>query len=310
MSRRAVLGAKLLVAFAIVTWLIQSGKLDMRRLKSLRNGPALAVLVGLRVLASLLPVVRWQLVVRGQGHDFPLQQAVHVGLIGNFFNSITPSTLGQDGARLYYGRQLHVANNAALVCSIAADRLIGLAALAMLGVVFGGLYHWHLAAGMSSWLAVTPLVFLSGLVVCTAAAIGGLSALRGRLPETAKLALSAIGQLKSRPGLLVAIVLLSLAGHLAIMGSYYCAFVTLGGSPPLLAVLAISPALTLLRGLPLTPMSLGVMEWASELLYSLAGQSDGAEVVLVTRAVTLLFGLVCGLLFFVPLESKGRHEIE
>lgn len=310
MSKGAVFGAKIMVTAAIVAWLIQSGRLDLNRLRSLTGGPVLAALFGFRVLASVLPIVRWQLLVRGQGYDFPLGQAMHIGLIGSFFNSVTPSTLGQDGARLFYGRQLQVAGNAALVCSIAADRLIGLAALAVLGVAFGGLYHGQLAGGRSEWLALGPLAFLGGLALCGAAAFGGLTAVRRRLPEAAKAALAAVDQLRSRPGLLLAAFLLSCGGHLAIMGSYYCAFVTLGGTPPVLAVLAISPALTLLRGLPLTPMSLGVMEWASETLYSLAGQEDGAEVVLVTRAVTLLFGLVCGLLYFVPMRAKGGHETE
>lgn len=310
MSKGTIFGVKMLVAAAIVVWLIQSGRLDMHRLRGLTGGGVMAALVGFRVLASLLPVVRWQLIVRGQGYDFPLSQAVHIGLIGNFFNSVTPSTLGQDGARLLYGRQLQVAGNAALVYSIAADRLIGLAALAMLGILFGGLYHWQLPGGLSEWLVLGPLAFLGGVALCGAAVFGGLAAVRGRLPGAAKAALAAVDQLRSRPGLLLAAFLLSCGGHLAIMGSYYCAFATLGGTPPALAVLAISPALTLLRGLPLTPMSLGVMEWASELLYSLAGQKDGAEVVLVTRAVTLLFGLVCGLLYFVPVRSKGGHETE
>ncbi len=309
MSKHLVFAAKALIAAAIVAWLLQSGKLDVSRLKELRNGPVLALLVGLRILAGVLPIVRWQLVVRGQGHEFPMRQAIHVGLIGNFFNSIAPSTLGQDVARVFYGRRLQVASNPALVCSVATDRLIGTVALAVLGVLFGGLYQWN-AETAPPWLALAPLAFLAALVLTAAAAIRGLTFFRARLPAPVNLALVAIDELKSRPGVLLATFALSLAGHLAVIGSYYCAFVTLGGSPPLLAVLAISPVLTLLRGLPLTPMSLGVMEWASELLFSMAGHGDGAEVVLLTRAVTVLFGLACGLLFLVPLQSEDDHEAE
>ncbi len=301
---------KLLLVLAILVWLLHSGQLDMARLKSVRAGPILAALVGFRVLAAVLPVIRWHLVVRGQGLAFPFWQAVHVGLIGTFFNAVTPATLGQDTARLFYGRKLSIGSNAALVGSILTDRFIGLAALAVLGIVFGGWYQWNSGIAMSRWLAIAPLVFLGGLALCAGVAIGGMSALRGRLFAPARRVLAAVTDSSRRPGLLTVAFLLSVAGHMAVIGGFYCAFVILGGSPPLLAVLAISPVITLLRGIPLTPMGLGLMEWASELLYSMADQSDGAEVVMLTRIVTVLFGLSCGVLLFIPMKLRAPNETQ
>lgn len=307
-SGRALFTLKLLLVLSILAWLLLSGRLDLARFRSLAASPALASLVVLRVVAALIPVFRWHFIANGLGLPFTLRQSAHIGLIGNFFNSVTPSTLGQDATRLLLGRKRQHGSEAALVSSIATDRLVGLAALALVGLCFGGAYQLTSTLPNARWLALAPLAFLCGLVLFAMLTLGGLSLLRGRFLAPARRILHAVDHARSHPRLLFFALLLSIAGHLTVLASYYVAFHCLGGNPPWLAVFAISPVIALLRGVPLTPMGLGIMEWSSELLYSLAGLRDGAEVVLLVRAVTLLFGLLCGALIFAPIESQEAHE--
>jgi glycosyltransferase 2 family protein len=60
---------------------------------------ALAVLI--KVVAIFASMVRWQLLLRGQGIVFPLWHIVTTFLIGRFLGTFLPSTIGLDGYKLY-----------------------------------------------------------------------------------------------------------------------------------------------------------------------------------------------------------------
>jgi hypothetical protein len=291
---------KILFSTGIAGYLIVSGRLEMSRLLAIQSFSLLWLCVGLRALASMLPVLRWYVLARGMGAQLPFAQAMHIGVIGNFFGAVAPATLGQDGARLFYGRKLDLAGSPTLVCSILADRFTGLSALILLGAGFGGWYLWPQFD--ARWL-----VFGGGVAVA-AAGLGilawqGAAMLCARFPS-AGTASDALRRVRHVPGKLLVAFFLSIAAHLAITAGYYYAFRAIGASPPPLAVLAISPLLTLLRSVAITPMGLGVMEWSADLLYAATGQHEGAEAVMLIRLVGLMFALVCGLLFFVPMEKK------
>lgn len=53
---------------------------------------------GIGIFASML---RWQLLLRGQGVNFPLWHIVTTFLIGRFLGTFLPSTIGLDGYKLY-----------------------------------------------------------------------------------------------------------------------------------------------------------------------------------------------------------------
>jgi uncharacterized membrane protein YbhN (UPF0104 family) len=125
---------KLAVAAAILTWLLASGQLDISRIWAIRNGGALAALIACKLAATTLPAVRWYVMTRGLGLELSLPSAIHIGLIGNFLSTAAPGMLGQDGARLAYGRSLKLGSGARLVSTVLADRIAGLAALIGLAI--------------------------------------------------------------------------------------------------------------------------------------------------------------------------------
>jgi uncharacterized protein (TIRG00374 family) len=121
---------------------------------------------------------------------------------------------------------------------------------------------------------------------------------------------AALSDYRRHPKALVIACALSAAAHMAAFAGFYFGFVSLGAAPPLLPVLALSPALVLLRGIPTTPLSLGVTDWFGEVLYAGMDLSDGAEVVMLTRLVTLGIHAACGIPFLFPVRTRGADDAQ
>jgi uncharacterized membrane protein YbhN (UPF0104 family) len=304
-------GLNLAAAAAIIGWLIASGQLDLSRIWTVRNGAALGAVIACKLVATTLPLIRWHVMTRGLGLNLSLPGAIHIGLIGNFFGAAAPGMLGQDAARLAYGRSLKLGGGARLLSTVIADRVIGLATLAGLGVAGGA---WYLA--VKEIIPIGRLALLGALAILLVAGIGAVGA-RLDLPSphssiwrpVQRLA-AALGEYRHHPKTLVIACALSVAGHMAAAAALYFGFVSLGVTPPVLPVLAVSPVLALLRGIPTTPMGLGVLDWFGEVLYSGIDLSDGAEVVMLTRLVTLGISAACGIPFLIPVRRGGADDAQ
>jgi len=302
-------GLKLVAAVAIVAWLMSSGQLDLSRIWTVRNGAALAAVIICKLVASTLPLVRWYIMARGVGLDLSLPHAMHIGLIGNFFSTAAPGMLGQDAARLAYGRSLKLGSGARLVSTVFADRIVGVVTLLGLSVV---LTAWHLAATgvipMERLALLGVLAAVLGAAVVTVLARLALHFPRHSIWRPFQPLAAALGEYRRHPKALVIACALSVAAHMAAFAGFYFGFVSLGATPPLLPVLALSPALVLLRGIPTTPLSLGVTDWFGEVLYAGIDLSDGAEVVMLTRLVTLGIQATCGIPFLIPVRRRGADD--
>lgn len=298
---------KLTIACSILWWLIGSGRLDLARLWSLQNGAALAAVIVCKLLSTTIPAVRWHVMTRALGLKISLARAIHIGLIGNFFNAALPGMLGQDAARFAYGRTNEPGREARLLSSMLADRFVGLAALIGLGVV---LAPWSLAS--AKWTSISrmalPALLTMLLVFVVVASLSRVdsSFLRRRLWGPMQSLGAALTEYGQHPGPLTVAIALSAAGHLANFAGFYFGFLTLGLNPALLPVLALSPLVTFVRGLPTTPMGLGIADWAGEALYASIHLADGAEVVMLNRIVTFGIAAACGFLFLVPMRRQRR----
>jgi uncharacterized membrane protein YbhN (UPF0104 family) len=300
---------KLAVAAAILTWLLASGQLDISRIWAIRNGGALAALIACKLAATTLPAVRWYVMTRGLGLELSLPSAIHIGLIGNFLSTAAPGMLGQDGARLAYGRSLKLGSGARLVSTVLADRIAGLAALIGLAITLSAVY-----LAVAGIVPMERLVLLGVLVAVLVVGIGAglmrlnLPSLRGFLWRPIQALAAALSEYRHQPKALAIALTLSVASHMAAFAGFYFGFASLGAAPPLLPVLALSPALVLVCAIPTTPLSLGVTDWFGEVLYSGMDLSDGAEMVMLTRLVTLGIDAACGIPFLFPVRMRGADE--
>gem|GEM_PF-1539018 len=88
----------------------------------------------LYLFITLLYTLRWQEVLRAMGHAEGFRLLVRQVFVGVFFNSFTPSMVGQDASKTYYlGRDIGYVSAGV---SVLVDKIIGLGALTVLGVAF------------------------------------------------------------------------------------------------------------------------------------------------------------------------------
>ena len=130
--------------------------------------------------------IRWWMLVQALGLPFRLRDAFRLGMVGTFYNTFLPGSIGGDIMKAYFIAKGEPQRKAAAVATVVADRLLGLFGL----LLFGG------AVGGSFWLAGDPNInhpekgapLRVIIVVCGAlAAIGALSySVIALLPPTAK----------------------------------------------------------------------------------------------------------------------------
>jgi uncharacterized protein (TIRG00374 family) len=106
----------------------------------------IAVAVAAQVLAKACWTLRWSSILRAAGHSLQAMDLFGVVLVGLFFGSFLPSSVGGDVARGWALRARGVPL-ATAAASVVAERLIGVIALAIAaaaGAVLG-------SAGASPW---------------------------------------------------------------------------------------------------------------------------------------------------------------
>ncbi|MCW5976511.1 MAG: flippase-like domain-containing protein [Bryobacteraceae bacterium] len=290
------------LAAGLIWWLVASGRLQWQVLVGLQFGAAFAGLFACRLAVLVLPVVRWQRLVAALGLKLSLAQAVHIGLIGGFFGVFAPASIGQDSARLLYGTRENEGQAHEIVSSILADRLVGLASLALLAFFWGAVFMIS-----QPDTAIARAIVAASLALLAVGATGTLAALGfPRVVEflrrwrPAQRVVAGVWAYRLRKRALLEALAISCASHSFVMAASWLAFVTLGVSAPFVAVGAITPLISISYGIPLTPMGLGVSDSVGDALYRLIGVAEGAEVSVVLRAVALLMSAACGAAFLLP----------
>jgi uncharacterized protein (TIRG00374 family) len=140
-SRRAkaiaVLAVKLLVAGGLIWWLASSDKLRLERLEpTLDRWPLLLAAFGLLAIVPLIGAVRWLLLIRCQGFEVGFRRALHLTMVGVFFNCIGIGHTGGDVIKAYYAaRDQARGRRAEAIYSVGFDRAVGLLGLLLLGAV-------------------------------------------------------------------------------------------------------------------------------------------------------------------------------
>lgn len=141
--RRVIQWLGTLLAIGLLLLLLKEGGWDenlaaMRRIKVVD-----LVLAALLFIVSRLAVAgRWHVLLRAGGVRIPFRDSLGLTLTGLFASNFLPTTIGGDVVRL--GGTMRMGyDRAVCLASIAADRLIGMAGMAM-AVPVGLAYSWNL----------------------------------------------------------------------------------------------------------------------------------------------------------------------
>src|SRR5947209_2460421 len=139
----------------------------------------LALAAAVLVASLALTVLRWYLLVRAVGLPFRLTDAFRLGLIGFFFNTFLPGSIGGDLVKAA-GLARSQSRRTVAVATVIMDRAIALWALVWFVALFGGALWW---LGMLDGAAAAVshrIVIVAGVIVAASVLAW---ALLGLLPE-------------------------------------------------------------------------------------------------------------------------------
>jgi len=320
---------KWVLALALLAFVIRSGKLDVAQLKVFLKSPSVGLLCcAITLVWYFLCFVRWKILLRSQAITVPLKTVFQLGMLGQFFQTFMPGTVGADLAKALYISKRYPAQKVRAIFSVIVDRGVGLFGILVLGgLAFIGVgaelkevQHPLVSVIRSLGYLLLTVTALGAVAVCFLPAIGRrLELLRGRWPRVPlllrkpfRLLRQIVEQYASKSGTIAVSILISLLTHsLAVLILYVIAGKMFGPMPwgeldlPRF-VLAASLGLVVMA-LPISPSGLGVGQAAFASIFSALGvgnESFGASIVTAFQVVTLFVNL-SGFIFF----ATHRQEV-
>lgn len=297
----------------------------------LRAGFATAVsqmslpLLALAVLGFLISVlttsVRWWLLLRIQDIVISLWEAIRLTFLGQFFNTVMPSTVGGDLIKAYYIAK-HTPKKAAVLVSVFVDRVMGLAELTLLAGVMVGVV---LLAGLAEFSKVRQPVYMVAAVmaiVIVALAFLLSSRLRQmlhldkvyqRLPIAHHFAAAgdAARLYRIRLWALVKAVAITVGSQSIWIFSIYLMSCSLQMPIPAYAFFVYVPLIYIIGAVPLTPGGVGVVE--GTYIYFLGQYCDASQILalaMLARLVPIFWSLPGVVVYFNGPKLPKAAEME
>jgi uncharacterized protein (TIRG00374 family) len=263
--------------------------------------------------AMSITLLRWFLLVRALDLPLRLREALRLGMIGVFFNTLLPGSVGGDiikAAALARGQS----RRTAAVATVIMDRVIALWALVWFVAILGSAF-W--LAGALEGQAKAASTFIVSVAVVTVVVsvtawllLGLLPDARaerfaGRLERLPKVGVSAaefwrsVWMYRCRQKSVAAVLALSWVGHVGFVVAFYCGAHVLwspelGPVPTLAQHFLLVPIGLVVQALVPTPGGAGGGEWGFGALYVLfkAAEANGVLGSLVQRAMSWVLGLL------------------
>jgi len=121
---------KLIVGAGLVYYVLSSRMVDFATLKSVLSNPInLIVSFVFLAFSALCCAARWFLLVRAQGLALSFKNLVELTMIGNFFNTFMPGSVGGDLIKAWYVAGQEPQRKTRAIFTVLLDRVIGLAVI-------------------------------------------------------------------------------------------------------------------------------------------------------------------------------------
>ena len=318
--RRLGLLARVLISGGLIWWLAQ--KVNWANIVERIRGADPAWLLLATVLLGLgmvLATRRWQILLRVHAIDpgFPL--LLRVNFIGQFFNAFLLGTTGGDVVKGIYITQAAPEKRSAAALSVLLDRVVGLAALIVIGLVGTLLYYplFHANAAARQWLWFFYLL-CAGVAACLLVAaflpqlmrLANFRALEGKIPFHARIERlsDALHRNVRAARANASAFLLSFVIHACGLLGQWAVARALNFPVPVVLMLGITAVVYVLISIPISVAGLGPRENLFVLFLGLPGLAipgDGATAVsLLGFALSLFWSLVGGIVYL-----RYRHPL-
>jgi uncharacterized protein (TIRG00374 family) len=276
----------------------------------------------------LLTLCRWQLLTRAQDLPITWSATFRIGLLGHFFNTFLPGSVGGDIIKAAaVAREQD--RRATAVATVIMDRILGLWSLVLFVALTGGLCAaFGMFAGSAAGRAGAIVFAATGTVAASVmgwAVMGRVvrsgsarvTALLERLPRVGRVAVelwNVIEMYRNRQGRIALAIGLSLVSHALYVVAFYCSTLTLWDGlaenplPTLAEHFLIVPIGCVIAAIPLFPGGAGINEAGLGGLFALFGSaaSNGILASLVSRFAAWVIGL-SGYLVSHAMQSKLKR---
>ena len=324
MSRRArsllLLAVKLAVAAGLLVYLVGYRRaLTWDSFRPVRDHwerlPACFALLG---CIPLVGALRWRMFLRGQGFEVSYRRALHLTLVGLFFNCVGVGYTGGDVAKAYYaaGDQPR-GRRAEAVTTVFFDRAVGLLGLVTLGLLAMALRPAFIWRDPRLRVAAVLMLGLAGAAVAAflltffekLRGAGGLFDRLGRLPGGAMLlrVYRAVMVYRSRPGVILAAVGLSLVAHSLNIAFLWQLSRALAAPPISPAEFAFAIAIGLAASSFGPPLGVGFGQGAFDFMLQPLGVPIGAALATLMQAMNLIFCIAAGLPAFLLVRKEAAR---
>lgn len=284
---------KLTFSGGLFYWLVNRGVVDIKSLELFISSPTLILSAILFWLFGpiLLSAIRWKILLESAGFRISTYKAVKLQLVGVFFTTVLPGSLGGDLVKAYY----LIADNkekskTSAIWSILFDRLVGMCGLFLIGTVFIFLNFDSLWENTSLRLVMVLVpAYVAGFIALVFILRLIKPAIAGNVSEDSRAGLkdkllNAFEKLRvyaEDNGVLVKSVSLSAVAHgLSFLFFYQLYLYTSGNSLfiDFSTIASIFPIGMLMTVLPISPGGLGVGHLAFSQLFAIIGLTNGANV--------------------------------
>ena len=292
------------------------------------NAGYLALAAAIMVSSLSMTLVRWYVLVRAQGLPFTLRDSFRLGLVGFFYNTFLPGSVGGDAVKAA-GLALSQRRRTVAVATVIMDRVIALWGLVWFVALLGGSF-WALGLLDSPAAAISRKIVLiaAGIVALSVVVwllLGLLPAWRaerfaGRLTKLPKVGTSAaefwraVWMYRCQQKSVALALLMSWVGQVGFVFAFYCCVLTLwdpavGSIPTLSEHFLLVPIGLVIQALPGSPGGAGIGEAGFGGLYAWFGCVAAIAVLgaLLQRVLNWCLGL-CGYLISLRMSSRLLAE--
>ena len=314
---------KIIFVFGLLYYLGQKGFLSFEETaRALKQWKSVAGGFLLLMSATILGIVRWQLLLKAQGIGLRLGRTARLALIGNFFNIALPGAVSGDFVKAIYVSKEAEGKAAHAFSSILFDRVAGVSALVLISAMAmvlssGAAWSGKLVDALEVFVisaGVGVLFFYAYFYILKDhhdPVLHFLARIAHKHPKIASLKRAWEGlRIYRRHRMTVLWVLsISVIIHAFVISSCALFAGALGeGSLALPALFVVVPLGLLVTAIPVTPAGVGTGHAAFTFLFGLLGSAVGANVFNFFLISQIFFGSIGGLVYL-RFKKEPGHEL-
>lgn len=305
MKDRLLSVLRLVVALALLLTLLHYIGLDQLKAVLLSIDPNfLLVLYGLLVLDTLLRAYNWGALLRVKGYHLPIQELVYNYVVGSFFGTFIPSSLGTDASRAFLIARRNSISARKSALAMVVLNLMGLLALCIVGF-FSAFLLLHVFDDPTIVWVIVP--------VCLAYVVAFPVLMRGWVPNDKYLQLpqmgrlfhkikelsAALGAFNERRTTMAGVLGIALVNQLLGIIIIYVILLPLDLQVPFHFVMAYVPVIILSRLIPFSIAGFGAEQGIFVFLFTRVGVTPAEAFVssLLLSSANLSFALLGGILY-------------